>query len=207
MQQYGVHSLKEYLSLMTASSIPLFSTFINVVIAIAMIIGFIVIFQAMYAAVMERTREIGILKSLGAGKLYIVNVVLRETLLIAIGGIILGIVASYAAKAGLRTKFQTLPISDHRRLAGPCDGHRAHRLPAGRVLSGDQGRTKGPHRRAGVRIGPLQQEIFRQAIVGIAAMDYISHSPNRPWYQSSCQHLLFLGSSGNWAQQDLRVAA
>ena len=110
MQQYGVHSLKEYLSLMTSSSIPMFSTFIDVVITIAMIIGFIVIFQAMYAAVMERTREIGILKSLGASKLYIVNVVLRETVLIAICGIILGIAASYAAKAGLRTKFQTLPI-------------------------------------------------------------------------------------------------
>jgi putative ABC transport system permease protein len=110
MQQYGVHSLKEYLSLMTSNSVPMFSTFIDIVIAIAMIIGFIVIFQAMYTAVLERTREIGILKSLGAGKLYIVNVVLRETVLIAIGGIILGIVASYAAKAGLRTKFQTLPI-------------------------------------------------------------------------------------------------
>jgi putative ABC transport system permease protein len=110
MQQYGVHSLKEYLSLMTSSSVPMFSTFIDIVIAIAMIIGFIVIFQAMYAAVMERTRDIGILKSLGAGKLYIVNVVLRETLLIAISGVLLGIVVSYAARAGLRTKFQTLPI-------------------------------------------------------------------------------------------------
>ena len=83
MQQYGVHSLKEYLSLMTSASIPGLNIVIDVVIGIAMIIGFIVIFQAMYAAVMERTREIGILKSLGAGKLYIVNVVLRETLLIA----------------------------------------------------------------------------------------------------------------------------
>ncbi len=110
MQQYGVHSLKEYLSLMTSSSVPMFSTFIDTVIAIAMIIGFIVIFQAMYAAVMERTRDIGILKSLGAGKLYIVNVVLRETVLIAISGVLLGIVISYAARAGLRTKFQTLPI-------------------------------------------------------------------------------------------------
>jgi len=110
MQQYGVHSLKEYLSLMTSSNVPMFSTFIDVVIAIAMIIGFIVIFQAMYAAVLERTREIGILKSLGAGKLYIVDVVLRETSLIAIAGIVLGIAASFAAKAGLRTKFQTLPI-------------------------------------------------------------------------------------------------
>ncbi len=67
MQSYGVHSLKEYLSLMTSASIPGLTTVIDVVIGIAMIIGFIVIFQAMYAAVMERTREIGILKSLGAG--------------------------------------------------------------------------------------------------------------------------------------------
>jgi putative ABC transport system permease protein len=110
MQNYGVHSLKEYLTLMTSTSIPGLSTFINVVIGIAMIIGFIVIFQAMYAAVMERTREIGILKSLGADKLYIINVVLRETLLISIVGILLGIAVSFAAKAGLRVKFQTLPI-------------------------------------------------------------------------------------------------
>jgi putative ABC transport system permease protein len=110
MQQYGVHSIKEYLSLMTSAGIPGLTTVIRVVIGIAMIIGFIVIFQAMYAAVMERTREIGILKSLGAGKLYIVSAILRETLLIAVGGIILGIVISYAARTGLRAKFQTLPV-------------------------------------------------------------------------------------------------
>jgi putative ABC transport system permease protein len=110
MEQYGVHSIKEYLSLMSSSSIPGLSTFIDVVIGISMVIGFIVIFQAMYAAVMERTREIGILKSLGASKLYIVNVILRETLLISIGGIILGFGVSYAARAALHHKFQTLPI-------------------------------------------------------------------------------------------------
>ena len=109
-QEYGVPSLKEYLSLMTSASIPGLNTVIDVVIGIAMVICFIVIFQAMYAAVMERTREIGILKSLGADKLYIVNVVLRETLLIAIGGVILGIALSYGARVGLRTKFQTLPV-------------------------------------------------------------------------------------------------
>jgi putative ABC transport system permease protein len=110
MEQYGVRSLKEYLSLMTSSSIPGLSTFIKVVIGISMVIGFIVIFQAMYAAVMERTREIGILKSLGAGKIYIVNVILRETLLIALGGILLGIAVSYIARLVLHHKFQTLPI-------------------------------------------------------------------------------------------------
>jgi putative ABC transport system permease protein len=110
MEQYGVHSLKEYLSLMSSNSIPGLSTFIDVVIGISMVIGFIVIFQAMYAAVMERTREIGILKSLGAGKVYIVNVILRETLVISICGIILGIAVSYAARTALHQKFQTLPI-------------------------------------------------------------------------------------------------
>jgi len=110
MQQYGVRSLKEYLSLMTSASVPGLTTVIDVVIGIAMIIGFIVIFQAMYTAVMERTREIGILKSLGASKLYIVNVVLRETLLIAIAGVITGIGISYAARIGLRARFQTLPV-------------------------------------------------------------------------------------------------
>ena len=110
MEQYGVHSLKEYLSLMSSSSIPGLSTFIDVVIGISMVIGFIVIFQAMYAAVMERTREIGILKSLGAGKVYIVNVILRETLVISICGIILGIAVSYMSRTALHQKFQTLPI-------------------------------------------------------------------------------------------------
>lgn len=110
MQQYGVHSIKEYLSLMTSASLPGLTTVIHVVIGISAIIGFIVIFQAMYAAVMERTREIGILKSLGAGKLYIVNAVLRETLLIAVGGVALGIVISYLARAALKARFQTLPV-------------------------------------------------------------------------------------------------
>jgi putative ABC transport system permease protein len=39
-----------------------------------------------------------------------VNVILRETLLISIGGIILGIIVSYTARMVLHHKFQTLPI-------------------------------------------------------------------------------------------------
>src|SRR5262249_32132763 len=77
MSTYVVRSMREYLSMLSPNNIPALSTFISVVIGIAVIIGFIVIFQAMYTAVMERTREIGILKSMGASKLYIVNVILR----------------------------------------------------------------------------------------------------------------------------------
>jgi putative ABC transport system permease protein len=109
METYGVHSMREYLSMLTPDNIPMLSTFIRIVIGIAVIIGFIVIFQAMYAAVMERTREIGILKSLGASRFYIINAILRETALLAIGGIIVGILISLATSAGIQ-KRTTLPV-------------------------------------------------------------------------------------------------
>src|SRR5205085_4715652 len=65
MEKFSALTMREWLSLMTPESLPGFSTAINIAIGVAVVIGFIVIFQAMYAAVMERTREIGILKSLG----------------------------------------------------------------------------------------------------------------------------------------------
>src|SRR5208283_375354 len=105
MEHYVATSMAAYLAMMTAGNYPGLSTFIDVVVGISVVIGFIVIFQAMYTAVMERTREIGILKAMGASRFYIVNVVLRETLLLALGGIILGIVVSLAARAGLAQKF------------------------------------------------------------------------------------------------------
>jgi putative ABC transport system permease protein len=98
MDKYVVTSMAYYLSMMTTNNYPGVSKFIDFVIGISVIIGFIVIFQAMYTAVMERTREIGILKSLGASKFYIVNVILRETVLLAIGGIIVGIIFSLAVR-------------------------------------------------------------------------------------------------------------
>jgi putative ABC transport system permease protein len=99
-----------YLAMMTTSNYPGLSTFIDVVVGISVVIGFIVIFQAMYTAVMERTREIGILKSMGASRLYIVNVVVRETMLLAVAGVILGIIVSLAARAALAQKYPLLQV-------------------------------------------------------------------------------------------------
>jgi putative ABC transport system permease protein len=55
----------------------------------------------MYTAVMERTREIGILKSMGASKWYIMNMILRETLLIALVGIAAGILISLVTRRAI----------------------------------------------------------------------------------------------------------
>src|SRR3954468_9874123 len=110
MEQYNTQSVKEWLSLMTPDSLPGFSTFINVVIGVSVCIGFIVIFQSMYTAVMERTREIGILKSMGASKGYIVALILRETIALAVAGILFGIIISYAASYGIVHKFPTIRV-------------------------------------------------------------------------------------------------
>ena len=110
MENYSVLSTPDYLSMMTPSHLPGFNAFIGIVIGVSLIIGFLVIFQSMYTAVMERTREIGILKSMGASKFYIVNVVLRETILLAIAGIVVGIVVSLLARIGIQHRWPLVHI-------------------------------------------------------------------------------------------------
>ena len=110
LPRYEVRPLRDLMSLMTSSNLPGLAAFINVMIGIAVVIGFLVIFQSMYTAVMERTREIGILKSMGASKLYIVNVILRETGLLAVAGIVLGIGFSFAASWGIRHRFPLVQV-------------------------------------------------------------------------------------------------
>jgi putative ABC transport system permease protein len=101
MEKYSVRSMQEYLSMMTPDNLPGFDLAIKIVIGVAVVVGFLVIFQSMYTAVMERTREIGILKSMGASKWYIVNVVLRETVLLSIVGIVAGILISLATRRAI----------------------------------------------------------------------------------------------------------
>jgi putative ABC transport system permease protein len=110
LSTYQVQTLAEWMSLMTPEHLPGFNAALRSVIGIAVIVGFIVVFQTMYTAVMERTREIGILKSLGASRGYIANVVLREAALISILGIVLGIGITYVLKIFLSYKFPTLPF-------------------------------------------------------------------------------------------------
>lgn len=108
--QYQVQTLAEWLSQMTPEQLPGVNAALGSVIGIAVVVGFIVVFQTMYTAVMERTREIGILKSLGASRGYITNVVLREAALISVTGIVLGIVLTFVLKAALGYKFPTVPF-------------------------------------------------------------------------------------------------
>jgi putative ABC transport system permease protein len=98
MPGYFIYTMEEFTSLLTINSVGLLRDFIGVVIGIALIVGFMAVAMAMYTAVLERTREIGILKALGASSGYILNLLFRESLLIAILGSILGIVMTYGSK-------------------------------------------------------------------------------------------------------------
>ncbi len=110
LNDWSVQTRDELLSQLTPEHIPAFNIGIRVVIGIAAVIGFLVIFQSMYTAVMERTREIGILKSMGAGQGTIVSVVLRETGLLAVAGVVLGIALTYLLRAVLLARNPALPF-------------------------------------------------------------------------------------------------
>ncbi len=101
LEKYKVQTIQQWMSLMTPQNLPGFKPALDAVIGIAVIVGFLVIFQSMYTAVLERTREIGILKSLGASKLYIVNVILREAGMIACAGIAVGMILTVIARTFL----------------------------------------------------------------------------------------------------------
>jgi putative ABC transport system permease protein len=106
-QQNTVMTIDSWLDQMTPNKIPGFNLALEVITGIAMVVGFLVIFQSMYTAVLERTREIGILKSMGASKATIVSVVLRECAVLAIVGVCVGIAGTYGVRILLLHIFPT----------------------------------------------------------------------------------------------------
>jgi len=98
LEGYHVQTMDELLSQYTPAKFPGFDLALDVVITIAVIVGFLVIFQTMYTAVLERTREIGILKALGGSPWFILDCLLRETVLLALVGSVLGIAMTYGAR-------------------------------------------------------------------------------------------------------------
>jgi putative ABC transport system permease protein len=106
---YTVRPMKDYIQMFTASNVPGLAALRTVMIAIAVSIGFLVIFLSMYTTVNERTREIGVLKSLGASKLYIAKIILSETALLCMGGFVFGIGLSFLVRVLIRLLFPSLP--------------------------------------------------------------------------------------------------
>jgi len=102
--------VKEYMSLMTSNNLPALNAFVTAMIAVAIAIGFLVIFLSMYTTITERTREIGILKSLGSSKAYIIDIILREAGLLSLIGILVGYGGTLIARKIILESFPTLAI-------------------------------------------------------------------------------------------------
>jgi putative ABC transport system permease protein len=93
-----IYSMREYLSLISVENVPALNSFIHVVIAIGIVIGFAVVCLSMYMAVLQRTREIGILKSLGASRAYILRLIIAEAFVMGFFGTLAGILFSFGAR-------------------------------------------------------------------------------------------------------------
>jgi putative ABC transport system permease protein len=80
-----------------AKGVPALRTFLNVVVGLAVIISTLVTMLTMYTSVMERTRQIGILKSIGASRRLIAAMIASEALVIVVVGVLVGFAISTVA--------------------------------------------------------------------------------------------------------------
>ena len=94
-----------------ATGIPALNIFIKVVVGVAASISMLVILLAMYTTVTERTRQIGILKSLGMSKTAIAWVIEQEAIIVSVLGVAVGVLLTLGARlAVMRTTSLTIEI-------------------------------------------------------------------------------------------------
>ena len=86
------------LPILIGQGTPALQTFLKVVIAVSIIVSSLVILLTMYTTVTERTRQIGVLKSLGASKAWIAGEIEKEALLISALGVLVGSLLAVAGK-------------------------------------------------------------------------------------------------------------
>jgi len=97
LKDWPIYSTEEMASMWNASNMPGLTPFIRVVEGLGVVIGFFVVCLSMYMAVLQRTREIGILKSLGASKTFILRIILLEAFGLGVGGSVAGILLSFGS--------------------------------------------------------------------------------------------------------------
>jgi putative ABC transport system permease protein len=86
-------------------------TYINLASGVALVVCFIIILLSMYTMVLERTREIGILRALGAGRAYMVGLSVVEALIVCVTGTGLGIALAFTAKFAIEGFRPLLTVS------------------------------------------------------------------------------------------------
>jgi len=108
--QNRVRSMSEYVTLMSSSNLPELKPFIKTMVGLGIIISFLVVLMNMHTMVMERTREIGILKALGFTRVDVVAMLLGETAALTVVGSLVGIGITFLAQAILKVTNPSLSI-------------------------------------------------------------------------------------------------
>jgi len=98
LPRHQVRDMDEFRSLMVSGNIPMIHVFTNAIILIGLLDSLLVVLLSMYTVVLERTREIGILKSLGATRWDIAGLMVREAWIIGLLGVVVGVGASYGVR-------------------------------------------------------------------------------------------------------------
>lgn len=95
---YPIYTMKDMAALYSVNNVPLLKYFTDTVLVSSVLFGFIVVALSMYMAVLQRTREIGILKSMGASKGFVMKMILAEASALGVGGTLAGIVLSFGTR-------------------------------------------------------------------------------------------------------------
>jgi putative ABC transport system permease protein len=100
------------LPVLFANGFAAFNVFLKAVVGLALAISLLIILLTTYTTVTERTRQIGILKALGASKRFIAMVFIKESMLVSAievaGGLLIALLArpAFAAWAGLNIEIE-----------------------------------------------------------------------------------------------------
>ena len=86
--------------------IPALNTFLKILVGLGAFVSTIFVLLSMYTTVTERRKEIGILKSLGASKGFIIRAIEGEAFMIGVLGVVLGLIVAFAAAFGIGRGFE-----------------------------------------------------------------------------------------------------
>ncbi len=90
--------------------VPALNVFLDVVIGVAAAISGLIILLTMYTTVTERTRQIGVLKSLGMSNFKIAWTIVQEAMLISFAGVVFGVATTYLLQFAV-AKWTTLTVA------------------------------------------------------------------------------------------------
>jgi putative ABC transport system permease protein len=105
-----VQSMSEYLTIFSSTNLPGLNPFIHSFVGLGVAISFLVVLMTMHTLVLERTREIGILKALGFSKTEVCGLIGVEALVMAGLASVAGLALTGVILLVLRHTSPTLPV-------------------------------------------------------------------------------------------------